>query len=341
MLQHFHIWTQLPSHFSVQCPPMCQILMHSALVLSHMGSIIVRDPLPLVKAVQLTSGPCEDPPAQQQLQELPPDPTYASIQQLSDTIYDSGQTHVGSYNRASPFSGSVDPLYPPPLDVPGDGRWQGQPYYTPNADLQIPPPNDMRSPHPVYSPASNYPQYYSPASSAYPAGHSSSRGAVHTAAAAPTHHLQPMAISHAFYLDRANLLNPSSRNTTQLPNVRVSNAPSPVPFDVPPETSEPTIKKKRKRADARQLAALNRMYTRGAFPSTEERQQLARDLDMSARSVQNWSVLPLFATCIFLNYGLFSQVQEQKAGEPSSSPQPSSQPGYCNSLFPRNSLPFP
>jgi homeobox protein YOX1/YHP1 len=156
----------------------------------------------------------------------------------------------------------------------------------------------MRSSHPVSFPASSYPQYQLPASSAYPAGHSSSRGAVHTAAAAPTHYQQPMATSHAFYLDRTNPLIPSSRNTTQLPNVRVPTAPSPVHFDVPPVTSEPTIKKKRKRTDARQLAALNRMYTRDAYPSTEERQQLARDLDMSARSVQNWSVLPLFATCI-------------------------------------------
>ena len=106
-----------------------------------------------------------------------------------------------------------------------------------------------------------------------------------------------MAMSHVSYLDRTN---PSSRNTTQLPYARVPvpTAPSPVPFDVPPEVSEPTIKKKRKRADARQLEALNRMYARTAFPSTEERQQLARDLDMSARSVQIWLALPLFVTCI-------------------------------------------
>ena len=71
-------------------------------------------------------------------------------------------------------------------------------------------------------------------------------------------------------------------------------APSPVPYYVPPETQEPTIKKKRKRADARQLEALDRMYTRTAFPSTEERQQLARDLDMSARSVQIWLAHSLF-----------------------------------------------
>jgi hypothetical protein len=63
--------------------------------------------------------------------------------------------------------------------------------------------------------------------------------------------------------------------------------PPPVPQDGAAETSEPTIKR-RKRADARQLEALKRMYARTAFPSTEERQQLARDLGMSARSVQVW-----------------------------------------------------
>ncbi|KAF5393515.1 hypothetical protein D9757_000784 [Collybiopsis confluens] len=52
--------------------------------------------------------------------------------------------------------------------------------------------------------------------------------------------------------------------------------------------SEPTIKKKRKRADATQLKVLNETYARTAFPSTEERQALAKLLDMSARSVQIW-----------------------------------------------------
>ena len=95
-------------------------------------------------------------------------------------------------------------------------------------------------------------------------------------------------MSHASYLDRTN---PAPRNTTQLPYARVRTAqsePSPVPFDVPLEASEPIIKKKRKRADARQLSALNEMYARTAYPFTEERQQLAKDLDMSARSVQIW-----------------------------------------------------
>ena len=96
---------------------------------------------------------------------------------------------------------------------------------------------------------------------------------------------QPEEMNHVHYSDRSN---PSSRSTTQFPYARVPTAPSPVPPDVSPETSELTIKKKRKRADARQLEALNRMYARTAFPSTEERLQLAKDLDMSARGVQIW-----------------------------------------------------
>ena len=79
---------------------------------------------------------------------------------------------------------------------------------------------------------------------------------------------------------------PSSRASAQLPYARP--AMSPVDYEPPSEATEPTIKKKRKRADARQLEVLNSTYTRTAFPSTEERAQLAKDLDMSARSVQIW-----------------------------------------------------
>jgi len=53
---------------------------------------------------------------------------------------------------------------------------------------------------------------------------------------------------------------------------------------------EPTIKKKRKCANAAQLKVLNETYNRTAFPSTEERHALAKALGMSARSVQIWSV---------------------------------------------------
>ena len=79
---------------------------------------------------------------------------------------------------------------------------------------------------------------------------------------------------------------PSSRTSAQLPYVRP--ATSPVDYEPQPDSTEPSIKKKRKRADARQLEVLNATYARTAFPSTEERAQLAKDLDMSARSVQIW-----------------------------------------------------
>ncbi|KAF8514252.1 hypothetical protein BU17DRAFT_68492 [Hysterangium stoloniferum] len=51
---------------------------------------------------------------------------------------------------------------------------------------------------------------------------------------------------------------------------------------------EPMVKKKRKRADANQLRVLNATYQRTAFPSTQERESLAKELDMSPRSVQIW-----------------------------------------------------
>lgn len=73
---------------------------------------------------------------------------------------------------------------------------------------------------------------------------------------------------------------PYSRSPDEL-SARSSHPPtSPVDY--------PVTKKKRKRADAAQLKVLNDVYSRTAFPTTEERQDLARKLDMTARSVQIW-----------------------------------------------------
>ncbi|OCH95178.1 homeobox-domain-containing protein [Obba rivulosa] len=63
---------------------------------------------------------------------------------------------------------------------------------------------------------------------------------------------------------------------------------SPTPYSPEPPAPEQPIKKKRKRADPEQLKVLNETYARTAFPSTEERVELARKLGMSARSVQIW-----------------------------------------------------
>ena len=175
----------------------------------------------------------------------------------------------------------------------GDGRLQGPSHHPSHADLRIfPTSSELRSLQSVYTPASSFPQYQPTANSACPSFDSPPRGPVPTAAATSTQCQQPMEMSHAS-LDRTTF---SSRGATQLPNACVRTAPSPVLHDVPSEAADPTIKKKRRRADARQLEALNGMYARTPFPSTEERQQLARNLDMSARSVQIW--LALTFVCI-------------------------------------------
>ncbi|KAI0042175.1 hypothetical protein FA95DRAFT_610831 [Auriscalpium vulgare] len=53
-----------------------------------------------------------------------------------------------------------------------------------------------------------------------------------------------------------------------------------------PTVEPPFPKKKRKRADARSLQVLNEVYNRTAFPSTEEREALAKELDLLPRQVQ-------------------------------------------------------
>jgi homeobox protein YOX1/YHP1 len=83
---------------------------------------------------------------------------------------------------------------------------------------------------------------------------------------------------------------PSSRASTQLPYARPDIVAEQVVLPPDPVATDPIIKKKRKRADARQLEVLNATYARTAFPSTEERAALAKELDMSARSVQIWLV---------------------------------------------------
>ncbi|CDO72530.1 hypothetical protein BN946_scf184983.g13 [Trametes cinnabarina] len=70
------------------------------------------------------------------------------------------------------------------------------------------------------------------------------------------------------------------------PYPRVPSVVPPSPY-IPEPQPEP-VKKKRKRADAEQLKVLNETYNRTAFPSTEERVELAKKLGMSARSVQIW-----------------------------------------------------
>ncbi|KZT26728.1 homeobox-domain-containing protein [Neolentinus lepideus HHB14362 ss-1] len=90
---------------------------------------------------------------------------------------------------------------------------------------------------------------------------------------------------------RGATIRPDMHGYTPYPPQARASVPPPAPnYMAEPDTpiTEATIKKKRKRADAAQLKVLNEVYQRTAFPSTEERQELAKKLDMSARSVQIW-----------------------------------------------------
>ncbi|KAI9492009.1 hypothetical protein BDB00DRAFT_830721 [Zychaea mexicana] len=53
-------------------------------------------------------------------------------------------------------------------------------------------------------------------------------------------------------------------------------------------SSPPALKAKRRRANAKQLEVLNRVFDRTVFPSTQLRAELGRQLGMSPRTVQIW-----------------------------------------------------
>lgn len=163
----------------------------------------------------------------------------------------------------------------PPLSTTPNGsrddRW-GTPYAT----------TSMASGHHIRSPTASYPaSYHSYSSSANPYGYSMG----------PHDATMPMS-SHGHHLP-----GPDGRSSSPYPpHIPPAYTPPPISPTSGPEDS-PTIKKKRKRADAAQLKILNETYARTAFPSTEERLQLAKTLDMSARSVQIWSVNQLLVYC--------------------------------------------
>jgi homeobox protein YOX1/YHP1 len=181
----------------------------------------------------------------------------------------SPQPSYPAYPRSTPplISNPADSRRLPPLSTssspPPAERWPQQ-HFVPQP--AFPPSNNIRSPMASY-PAPNqfmqqYPHTHQPNVYQYPMSH-------------PDSHL----------FDDVRIEPRSNSPFTAAPD----RQPSPPVSPTSPE--EPTVKKKRRRADANQLKVLNETYARTAFPSTEERIALAKMLDMSARSVQIWSVL--------------------------------------------------
>ena len=150
---------------------------------------------------------------------------------------------------------SNHPAILPPINVSGshprDERWQQNPYGGTSAANRIPEPDF--SPVTSYSPGTPSLSVNSSASAS--TGPVRCRPVLVERGSGPVHTTSPY--SH----------HPPAPDSSQ---------------------EHPPPKKKRKRADAEQLRVLNDAYASIAFPSTEERQELALKLNMTPRSVQIW-----------------------------------------------------
>lgn len=150
----------------------------------------------------------------------------------------------------------------------------------------------------IRSPTSGYPAGYTP----YLQNTQNTNSSYPYAPAPDPRSLPPSLPQMGFDSAEVQLPRRSSMSVDRTVPGRLSSVHGPSPYARGPPTmpasgyapevpvSEPMIKKKRKRADAEQLKVLNDTYNRTAFPSTEERIELAKKLGMSARSVQIWSV---------------------------------------------------
>ena len=195
-----------------------------------------------------------------------PDPRFSTQQ--------SQQQYSAYSSRGAPMTDPNDARILPPLTSQQHHGYQGMPS------------NQIRSP------TAGYPTSYAPFPGHQPAGTDSYP-------TAPDPRTLPPPVNPLQYdsISGAALPRRSSMSVDRTVPSRVSGhaptpyarGPSSVVYSSPEEPpTEPMIKKKRKRADAEQLKVLNETYARTAFPSTEQRISLAKELGMSARSVQIW-----------------------------------------------------
>lgn len=194
--------------------------------------------------------------------------------------YSQPQAYQGYPSRSSPTipADSHGSRKLPPLNMPD--RYQGSygavaPHVSNYGDIR--------------SPTATYPTEYTPfpqsqTSYSYPPVPDPRH---HSSQLPSMHHSQQMPIG-MYPVERGmpahvEAHGPSPYARGAITNSALTQEPAPMMVN-----EEPVIKKKRKRADAAQLKVLNETYARTAFPSTEERAELAKKLDMSARSVQIW-----------------------------------------------------
>ncbi|KAI0728152.1 homeobox-domain-containing protein, partial [Fomitopsis betulina] len=211
-----------------------------------------------------------------------------------------------AYQQQTPYPAN-DPRYPAQF-TPYPGRPSSSMLPEQHDSRTLPPLNMQPGQHHsgissslmsgsnIRSPAAGYPSGYAP----YVEGHQPQNHGSFYAPQAPDPRNLPPPLPTMGYDPAASMMpRRSSMSVDRSASTRLSvHGVSPYPRNPPmggppsytpePQAQEPAIKKKRKRADAEQLKVLNETYNRTAFPSTEERADLAKRLNMSARSVQIW-----------------------------------------------------
>ena len=219
---------------------------------SSMPIVVSRSPLSSVR--QQSAFPSDDDP---RLQYSHPAPQQAP-------------QPYQSY-RIPPTSYSNHPTIPPPIYVSGNHRqdeiWQPNPYGGTSATNRVPETVSLST--------ASYPE----PSFQYPTQNP----------------LQGMPFDPRFSVPVNIYTTPSTSSLRRGP-VSVERTAtrssahattSPCPRN-PLASDHPPPQKRRNRADAEQLRVLNKVYARTAFPSTEQRQELAAKLNMTPRSVQIW-----------------------------------------------------
>jgi len=224
--------------------------------------------------------------------QWPTSPTPTAAPQHPSSYYEhyDSRYQQPAYPTYAPRASATMPADPqgsrklPPLSVTAppvrDDRWQGANYGSVGPHISN--YADIRSPTATYPP--EYAQFQPHTSYSYPpVPDPRSHPSQH-----PLHHSHQLSMGAVYSHERGvpahvEAHGPSPYARGQVTNSVLTQEPASVLV-----AEEPVIKKKRKRADAAQLKVLNETYGRTAFPSTEERAELARKLDMSARSVQIW-----------------------------------------------------
>ena len=226
---------------------------------------------------------------------------------ISRCISQSPPPHLGLRTNATPVSRSPDrqkrstvyattrEFYPTPLTVTDRLRYAAmyegrQPQSDRSAAYPTPPP-----PHTQYgkSQVHSYYDAYDPYAIAPPPSH-----------AYPTSVHRPSGYAHhpdpAYAVLRPRLqIHPYAAPPPHVDARYHTAAAGPAPqmlavgvnrsYASPASAISPEgFKAPRKRADDTQLAILNDVFERTAYPSTEEREELARRLGMTSRSVQIW-----------------------------------------------------